>query len=52
MEEWEDELQDKLEEVCNDFMERGLTQRQIFGVLYTLKCQMLPNIICIEGEED
>jgi len=52
MEEWEDELQDVLEEKCMEYIKKGLTYRQIFGVLYTVKCQLLPNIMILEDEED
>ena len=52
MEEWEDELQDVLEEKCLEYIKKGLTYRQIFGVLYTVKCQLLPNIMILEDEED
>jgi hypothetical protein len=31
-------------------MEKGLTSRQIIGVLETLKAELLPNIIVVEDE--
>jgi hypothetical protein len=50
MEEWEDILQEELSNKCADYMEKGLTSRQIIGVLETLKAELLPNIIVVEDE--
>lgn len=51
MEEWEDELQLELSATIEDFIARGITVRQVLGVLETLKMELLPQIIMFEEEE-
>lgn len=50
MEEWEDILQEELNNKCTEYIEKGLTIRQVMGVLETLKAELLPNIIIVEDE--
>jgi hypothetical protein len=50
MEEWEDILQSELGEKCNDYLMKGLTVRQIIGVLETLKAELLPSIVIFDEE--
>lgn len=52
MEEWEDLLQTELSEKLNEYLEKGLTNRQILGVLETLKMEILPHILIIGDEEE
>ena len=52
MEEWEDELQDELNSICEDFIEKGLTTRQIIGCLSTVKFEYTANMSVIELEEE
>ena len=48
MEEWEDILHSELGEKCTEYLEKGLTLRQVIGVLETIKAELLPNIIVVE----
>jgi len=50
MEEWEDTLQSELGEKCNDYLMKGLTVRQVIGVLETLKAELLPAIVVFDEE--
>lgn len=52
MEEWEDELQDKLNLICEDFIEKGLTTRQVIACLGTLAFEYTANMSVIEIEEE
>ena len=52
MEEWEDALQSELVEKVGEYLDKGLTLRQVFGVLETLKAELLPQIMIIEGDGD
>lgn len=52
MEEWEDELQDELSEKVEEFTDKGLTIRQVLGVLETLKCELISTIIVFDPEEE
>ena len=52
MEEWEDELQNELNSILEDYEEKGITIRQIIGVLETLKYELISNnLIVFEPEE-
>lgn len=48
MEEWEDELQKQLNEIVQPEIEKGLTVRQVCGVLDSLKFELLYNLGAIE----
>lgn len=52
MEDWEDELQDELGSVCEDFIEKGLTTRQIIACLGTLQFEYTANMGVIEFDEE
>lgn len=52
MEEWEDELQDELTLVCEDFIQKGLTTRQIIACLGTLSFEYTANMSVIELDEE
>tara|TARA_B100000963_G_C22574893_1_gene647907 strand:- start:494 stop:658 length:165 start_codon:yes stop_codon:yes gene_type:complete len=52
MEEWEDALQTELGDKVAEYLDKGLTLRQVFGVLETLKAELLPSIMIIEGDDD
>jgi hypothetical protein len=44
MEEWEDELQERLNEIVQEQIEKGFTVRQCCGVLDTLKFELIYNL--------
>lgn len=50
MEEWEDTLQEQLSNTVDEYLQKGLTVRQVIGVLETLKQEMMPQIMFIEEE--
>jgi hypothetical protein len=52
MEEWEDELQEQLNEIVQPEIEKGFTVRQVCGVLDTLKFELIANMSVIEIEEE
>lgn len=51
MEEWEDELQEELMKKVNEYIEKGLTHRQIMGVLECMKMELMP-LIEFEFEDE
>lgn len=52
MEEWEDALQSELGEKVAEYLDKGLTLRQVFGVLETLKAELLPQIMILEDDDE
>lgn len=52
MEEWEDELQLILSTKIEEFIARGITVRQVIGVLETTKMELLPQIMVFEEDEE
>jgi hypothetical protein len=52
MEDWEDELQEQLNEIVEKEIEKGFTVRQVCGVLDTLKFELIANMSVIEIEEE
>lgn len=53
MEEWEDELQADLVSKAREYMEKGLTMRQIMGVVECMKMEIMPTYeIEFEDEEE
>lgn len=52
MEEWEDELQADLTECIDKYTSKGLTIRQVLGVMETLKSELLPQIIIVDENEE
>lgn len=44
MEEWEDELQQKIIELLDEYLLKGFTTRQCLGVLVTLQHDLMPTI--------
>ena len=50
MEDWEELLQSELSEKVNEYLDKGLTTRQVLGVLETLKAEILPQITIVEDE--
>lgn len=51
MEEWEDELQLRISTEIEGFLAKGITVRQVIGVLETTKMELLPQIMVFEEEE-
>lgn len=51
MEDWEDELQEQLNEIVDREIEKGFTVRQVCGVLETLKFELIANMSVIEIEK-
>ena len=52
MEEWEDELQEKLNEICQNVIKQGFTVRQVCGVLDTLKFELIYNLAVTDFEPE
>lgn len=52
MEEWEDELQERLNEILEEYTDRGLTSRQVLGILETLKFEIIINLSEVEFEPE
>lgn len=52
MEDWEDELQEQLNEIVEEEIEKGFTVRQVCGVLDTLKFELIANMSVIEVKEE
>lgn len=52
MEEWEDELQARITDIIAEFVDRGITIRQVIGVLETTKGELLPHLMIIEDENE
>jgi hypothetical protein len=52
MEDWEDELQEQLNEIVEGEIEKGFTVRQVCGVLDTLKFELIANMSVIEVKEE
>ena len=50
MEEWEDELQEQLNLIVEQEIDRGLTVRQVCGVFDTLKFELIANMSVVELE--
>ena len=51
MEEWEDELQAILSNKIEEFLAKGITVRQVLGVLETTKMELMPQIMVVEDDE-
>lgn len=52
MEEWEDELQSRLINTIEEFLAKGITVRQVIGVLETAKMELMPQIMMFEEEDE
>jgi hypothetical protein len=48
MEDWEDELQEQLNELIQPEIQKGFTVRQVCGVLDTLKFELIYNLGAVE----
>jgi len=52
MEDWEDELQEQLNEIVQEEISKGFTVRQVCGVLDTLRFELIANMSVVEIEEE
>ena len=52
MEDWEDEIQEELNERVEEYLAKGLTIRQILGIFDTLRFELISNLIFIVKDED
>ena len=50
MEDWEDQISEEINLIIDHNMDRGMTARQMIGILSTIKFELIANMAVIESD--